>query len=111
MHTSTFYKAIKRLRNKACTIPEREQKTVSLRQEIFEVASIDNNGVITQPQQIETVAVSHKDQSLALYDNRSNTPVFETTVQIVMPSGMRVELSNNTNAATIRNVLSVLRSV
>ena len=54
MHPSTLYKAIKRLRKKACEIPARDQKAVPLKQEIVEVASIDENGVMTRSCQMHT---------------------------------------------------------
>ena len=111
MHPSTLYKAIKRLRKKACEIPAHDPKVVPLKQEIVEVASIDENGVMTRPRQIETVPVPCKEQSVMPYDDNPAVSSFEATVRISMPSGIRVELSNSINAATIRNVLGVLQTV
>ena len=110
IHPSTLYKAIKRLRKKACEIPARDQKAVPLKQEIVEVASIDENGVMTRSCQIETVPEPCKEQSVIPYDNPAASS-FEATVRISMPSGIKVELSNSINAATIRNVLGVLQMV
>ena len=110
INPSTLYKAIRRLRKKACEIPTRYQKAVPLKQEIVEVASIDENGVMTRPRQIETVPEPCEERSVIPYDNPTAS-AFEATVRISMPSGIRVELSNSINAATIRNVLGVLQTV
>ena len=111
IHPSTLYKAIKRLRKKACEIPAHEDRTLSLKQEVVEVASIDNNGVITQPPKFEATPIPTSNPPAMPYDSLPATPAFETTVRIVMPSGIQVELSNSTNAATIRNILGALQSV
>ena len=111
IHPSTLYKAIKRLRKKACEIPEREQKVIPLKQEIVEVASIDENGVMIGSHQIETMPIPCEEKSVMHYDVNPDSALFEATVRISLPSGIRVELSNSTNAATVRNVLGVLQTV
>lgn len=111
IHPSTLYKVISRLRKKACEIPTHENKTVSLRQEVVEVASIDENGVITQPSKIETVPAPSKSPSVMPYSNTTCVPAFETTVRVAMPSGINIGFSNSTNAATIRSILGALQSV
>jgi hypothetical protein len=78
-------------------------------QEVVEVASIDENGILSQPIQAKEVITT--DQSLSPFDTTFEDHVFESTIRITMPSGIRVELSNNTNAATIKSVLDALQSV
>ena len=109
IHPSTLYRAIERLRKKACAIPAHMQVCKPVPQEVVEVASIDENGIITQPFQAEETVAA--DPTLDSFRNTFADHVFESTVRITMPSGIRVELSNNTNAATIRLILGVLQSV
>lgn len=104
IHPSTLYRAIERLRKKACAIPAHTQICKPISQEVVEVASIDENGIISQPLQA-------KEGRATGAINTFENPVFESTVRITMPSGIRVELSNNINAATIRSILGVLQSV
>lgn len=111
IHPTSFYRAIKRLRNIACTIPDHKQNAISMSQEVVEVASIDENGIITPTQHAASVQKSTADNTLITYDSKLNNPVFECTVRITMPSGIQVELSNSTNAATIRCLLSALQSL
>ena len=111
MHPSTLYKAINRLRKKACEIPEHGDRTVSLKQEVVEVASIDDNGLITQPSIFEATSRPASNPSTLSYDSFSASSSFEAAVRIVMPSGIKVELSNSTTAATIRSILGALQSV
>ena len=111
IHPSTLYKAIKRLQRKACAIPAHEPRTVSVTQEVVEVASADENGVLKPVSQIETAQIQRRDQSISTSDNSFDDSSFETSVRISMPSGIRVELSNNADAAAIRNILGVLQSV
>lgn len=108
---STLYRAIRRLRKKDSEIPSHSHKIVPIKQEVVEVASVDENGNITRPEQVESVSASYKAQQLMSFDSKYGSPVFEATAQILMPSGMKIELSNNTDAATIRNILSVLQTV
>ena len=110
INPSTLYKAIKRLRKKACAIPAHEQKIISLAQEVVEVASISEDGILTPSPQIGSTPAQHHDKSLVPYDSNFADPVFETSVRIIMPSGIRIELSNSTDAATIRSILGVLQS-
>jgi len=109
IHPSTLYRAIDRLRKKACTIPAHMQICKTIPQEVVEVASIDEDGIISQP--IHAKEVVTADEPLSLFHNTIEDHVFESTIRITMPSGIRVELSNNTNAATIKSVLGVLQSV
>ena len=111
IHPSSFYRAIRRLRKKACPIPSHEQEIVPLKQEVALVASIDENGIITQPCQNESLQLPSKDPSSIPYSSTCAPAPFETTVRIAMPSGIQVELSNNANAATIRSILGALQSV
>ena len=111
IHPSTLYKVINRLRKKACEIPKHEETTVSLKQEVVEVASIGENGVITKPHLIESVPVPGNNVSALPSANTVNAAEFEASIRIVMPSGIKVEMSNGANAATIRSILGVLQSV
>ncbi|MBO6240631.1 MAG: helix-turn-helix domain-containing protein [Butyrivibrio sp.] len=110
IHPSTLYKVIKRLRQKACEIPDHEENTVSLKQEVALVASIDENGVLTKTQLPESVPLQVSDTSMMPLTTSCKERQLETTVRIVMPSGVQVEMSNNANAATIRNILGVLQT-
>ncbi len=110
IHPSTLYKAINRLRKKACEIRDHEDTTISLKQEVVEVASIDKNGVITKRQQLEETPSTNNPQLMPYCDNFTDS-IFEPTVRIMTPSGIRVDLSNSTNAATIKSILGVLQSV
>lgn len=111
MHPSTLYKAIKRIRNRACTIPDHENKIVPLKQEVVEVASIDENGIITQSRQDNPVPMTYDSVPSLAYDSSHSFSAFETTIRINIPSGILVELSNSANAAAIKNVLGALQSV
>jgi len=111
IHPSTLYKVIKRLRKKACEIPNHEETTVSLKQEIVEVASMDENGVITKPHLIESGKRTGNNVPALPSIDTFNAAEFEASVRIVMPSGVKVEMSNSANAATIRSILGVLQSV
>nr|MBQ4453839.1 hypothetical protein [Clostridia bacterium] len=110
IHPTTFYRAIKRLRQKACAIPVRNTDAGSLPQEIVEIATVDENGVIVQAHHTEATPLPN-DQSYIPSENGINSHAFETSVRIVMPSGIKIELCNSTNAATIRNILDVLQAV
>lgn len=111
IHPSTLYKAIKRLQRKACDIPAHEPRTVSIVQEVVEVASADENGVLKPISQIETAPIQRQEQSVSAAINSLDDSSFETSIRISMPSGIRVEVSNNANAATIRSILGALQSV
>lgn len=111
IHPSTLYKVIKRLRQKACNIPNHEGKTISLKQEVVEVASIDENGVMTKPQVQERMAPTDEKVQMFPFTPTATEPQLDATVRIVMPSGVKVEMSNNANAATIRNILGVLQTL
>ena len=109
IHPSTLYRAIERLRKKACAIPAHMQICKPIPQEVVEVASIDENGIISQP--LQTKEDRKTEPFPSLLSNAYEDSVFERTARITMPSGIRVELSNNINAATIRSILGVLQSV
>lgn len=109
IHTATFYRAIRRLRSKACSIPVHDKKVKPLLQEVVEIASVDENGVLTQTSHKE--ATCDVSQLSASYDCSCADVSFESTVRIITPSGVKIELTNNSNAAIIRNILGVLRSV
>ncbi len=111
IHPSTLYKAIKRLRTQACEIPEHTGPTVSLKQEVVQVASIDKNGVITKPNLPETEQRSNINVPVTPYLRTFDSGDLEATVRIVMPSGVKIEMSNRANAATIKSILDVLQSV
>ena len=111
MHPSTLYKAIRRLRKKACAIPERKQGIVPLKQEIALVASVDENGVITRPPQIDDVSSFCQERSTISCGSSSDPSEFETAAKISLPSGIKIELSNNANAATIRTIFGALQCV
>ncbi len=51
IYPTTFYRAIKRLRKKACLIPEHTSNVAPQSQEVVEIASIDENGILSVPQQ------------------------------------------------------------
>ncbi len=110
LHPSTLYKAIRRLRKNACEIPAHEDTTISLKQEVVEVASIDEKGVITKTQPIEETPATNSHLSMHYCENYSDS-VFEITARILTPSGIRVELSNSINAATLRTILGALQAV
>ena len=111
IHPSSFYRAIRRLRKKACPIPSHDKKTVPLKQEVALVASIDENGIITQPCQNEPLHLPANELSTTSYTGSYSDTTFETTVRIVAPSGIQIELSNSTNAATIRCILGALQPI
>jgi hypothetical protein len=111
IHPTTFYRAIRRLRKKACDIPMPSHRALSLPQEVVEVASVDENGIITQLRQTEPASVLHKNHSLTSYNEHRENPIFVASACIVTPSGIKVEVSNNTNTATIRNILGALQSL
>ncbi len=111
IHPTSFYRAIRRLRKKACDIPMRTGRALSLPQEVVEVASVDENGIITQLRQTESASVLHQTQSMTPYNENRENPIFVASACIVTPSRIKVELTNNTNAATIRNILGALQSL
>lgn len=111
IYTATFYRAIKRLRSKACSIPVHDAKVLSLPQEVVEIASIDENGVITQTSHDEPDRESDNGSFPVSHKHDLTDISFESTVRIITPSGMKVELTNNSNAAVIRNVLDALQPV
>lgn len=111
IHTATFYRVIKRLRNKACNIPVHDQRVVSLPQEVVEIASIDENGVITQAGRGDPDLNPGKENTLVSYEQDFSEASFGSTVRIATPSGITIELTNRTDAATIRTILGVLQSV
>ena len=111
IHPTSFYRAVKRLREKSCTIPTRSTSTTSLLQEVVEVATVDENGIITRPCRIETTPTKCAEKSISHYDNSISSTVFEASARITTTSGITVELSNNTNAATIKSIIGALQSV
>ena len=111
IHTATFYRAIRRLRKKACQIPIQDKKAMPLPQEIVEIASVDENGVITQAKYDTPASGPANDQLPASFERCTTDISFESTVRITTPSGISIELTNNSNAAIIKNVLSALQSL
>ena len=110
IHPSTLYKVIKRLRLKACDIPDHEENVAPLKQEVALVASIDENGVLTKSQPSEAVSLPAPNASMPLTASCMEHQL-DATVRIVMPTGVLVEMSNNANVATIRNILGVLQTL
>ena len=111
IHPSSLYKAIRRLRKKACEIPAHGENTVSIKQEVALVASIDENGVITKPQPSDTSPLQVANTTMLPSTTSCSEHQLDATVRIFMPSGVRVEMSNNADAATIRNILGVLQTL
>ena len=111
MHTATFYRAIRRLRNKACSIPARNQKAASLPQEVVEIASVDESGIITQISHAEPDSTLETGRHLISFDPKPTDVMSESTARIIMPSGIKVELTNAADAATIRNILCGLQTI
>ena len=111
IHPSTLYKAINRLRKKACETSGHFPNAVPMKQEVALVASVDEHGIITPAcpdgSEISTDTKPSPETFVSSYDSSS----IETTACITMPSGIRVELSNSANAATIRNILCALQAV
>lgn len=111
VHPTTFYRAIKRLRENACPIPSNSHIGASMPQEVVEIASIDENGIITQPAHQKRLPDPTDNHHVTQLSNRFSDSPFETTVRLTIPSGVSIEFSNETSAATIKNVLSVLQTV
>ncbi len=111
IHPSTLYKVINRLREKACVIPAHKETTISLKQEVVEVASIDRNGVITKPHAMEIRQEPVDNAPVLPIPDTIHQAEFEATVRVVMPSGAKVEMSNNANAATIKSILGALQTL
>ncbi len=111
IHTATFYRAIKRLRKKACQIPTQDTKALPLPQEIVEIASVDENGIITQAKYDTPASVSDNGQLPSSFERCATNVSFESTVRITIPSGISIDLTNNSNAAIIKNVLDALHSL
>ena len=110
IYPTTFYRAIKRLRNKACLVPGHTSNVTPQPQEVVEIASIDENGILSVPQQFEpTSAKAGRSMARSEYDDPDHT--FNATVKVIAPSGFKVELSNETDAAIIRSILDALRSL
>jgi hypothetical protein len=111
VHPTSFYRAIKRLRESACSIPNNSHAGASLPQEVVEIASIDENGIITQPVHQKKLPHLTDNHHVTQLNNNLSDSSFETTVRLTIPSGISIEFSNETSAATIKNVLSVLQTV
>ncbi len=69
IHPTTFYRAIKRLRQKSCAIPTRDTAPVSLPQEVVEVAKVDGNEIIMQSHHTEAAPLPCNDQASSWYFN------------------------------------------
>ena len=91
IHTSNFYYQIRRLRKKACTIPEPIHSTFSGRQEVVQLAFGE-----------ETPCPS---ASLAVPEISSDTAVKMTY------HGFQIEITNAAHRETISDLLSVLHSL
>ncbi len=111
IHPSTLYKAIKRLRKKACEPPTHFPKSTPLKQEVALIASVDENGILTPACTEEPQISSDIHQSTKTYVDSNDPSTLETTACITMPSGIKVELSNSASAATIRTILCALQPV
>ncbi len=111
LHTATFYRAIKRLRKKAYQIPAQNTNALPLPQEIVEIASIDENGIIKQAKYDTSASVSDNDKLPASFEHCATDVSFKGTVRITTLSGISIELTNNSNAAIIKNLLDALQSL
>lgn len=88
IHTSNFYYQIRRLRKKACTIPEPVHSTVSGKQEIIQLAFEEE---VPCPPVSPVVPETSSD----------------TAVRIAY-HGFQIEITNAAHRETISNTLSVL---
>lgn len=88
---SSFYSAVKRLRNKACSIPE---NCSGVRNDIQEVVPVSFNESVTT-----------YSSSQALQELSSNT-----TIQIVV-NDYKIQISNSCAKETIKNTLLALREI
>jgi len=90
IHTSNFYYQIRRLRNKACDIPEPASSSFSSKQEIVQV-SFDEPAVLPVQEKISC-------------DPSSD----ETAVRITL-HGFQIEITNAAASETVFNTLSALQ--
>lgn len=88
---SSFYSAVKRCRNKACTIPETSVAVCSKSQEVVPVE-------FTDP--VTTHSVRNEKQDLSV----------NATIQIVVKD-YKIQITNNCAKETIQNTLLALREI
>lgn len=89
IHTSNFYYQIRRLRGKACTIPEQVNSPFSKKQEVVQV-SLD-----------ETVPYPAMEKAPAASTS------FEAAIRITV-HGFQIEITNDAAEETVVHVLSML---
>lgn len=90
IHTSNFYYQVRRLRNKACDIPEPASSSFSSKQEIVQV-SFDEPAVLPVQEKISCAPSSN-----------------ETAVRITL-HGFQIEITNAAASETVFNTLSALQ--
>ena len=89
IHPSNFYYHIKRLRNKACDIPESAGSPLSQKQEVVQL-SFQESTVLPQTEQLSSL----------------ETP--ETAIRITL-QGFQIEITNAAAGETIFHTLSALQ--
>lgn len=89
IHPSNFYYHIKRLRNKACDIPESAGSPISQKQEVVQL-SFQESTVLPQTEQLSSL----------------ETP--ETAIRITL-QGFQIEITNAAASETIFHTLSALQ--
>ena len=90
IHTSNFYDQIRRLRNKACDIPEPASSSFSSKQEVVQV-SFDEPAI------------------LSVQEKMSGIPSFDETAIRITLHGFRIEITNAAASETIFHTLSALQ--
>lgn len=90
IHTSNFYYQIRRLRDKACDIPEPASSSFSSKQEVVQV-SFDEPAILPVQEKISCVPSSD-----------------ETAIRITL-HGFRVEITNAAASETVFHTLSALQ--
>ena len=89
IHPSNFYYHIKRLRNKACDIPESAGSPLSQKQEVVPL-SFQESTVLPQTEQLSSLETS------------------ETAIRITL-QGFQIEITNAAASETIFHTLSALQ--
>ena len=90
IHTSNFYYQIRRLRNKACDIPEPASSSFSSKQEVVQV-SFDEPAI------------------LSVQEKMSCIPSFDETAIRITLHGFQIEITNAAASETIFHTLSALQ--
>lgn len=92
IHTSNFYYQIRRLRNKACEIPESSYSVMNSKQEIVEVSFAD--------------PVSYPASAI-----NSSLPADPETAARISLQGIQIEITNVAAKDTVFHILSALQQL